>query len=325
MLPAGAVLLLLLVAEADGDQRAPVADAFSSPREGSEMEGQSPPSAPQPLLNLQGGNVCEGGAPAAQVRSGHSHGGQTDSHIYRHNHSHSHSHGHGHGEAQHKWEADWDAWDDDPRMRRSNATVRELLTSRPWFPGLVASRPVHLLDFGCGTGLLSRDLLLNCGIATCVGADVEEGMLGVFERKAAAEPRLRSRMRSLLLTSQDGGGLPGGRPFHLVTSVFVFGHVRENDVQTVLKRVAAAVAPGGYVCIAEFERIDQQHAGHAEADRFVSDGGHRHTSFTAQRISEMMNAAGMHVDEQAGVVRFEAVTFEPTPTKCMLVIGQVAA
>lgn len=262
--------------------------------------------------------------PQAAQEHGHSHsqGGQAcDAHLH-HRHGHAHGHAHAHGEARHKWQADWAAWDDDQRMRRSNATVRELITSRPWFPALVASRPVHMLDFGCGTGLLSRELLLNCGVATCVGADVEEGMLGVFERKAAAEPRLRGRMRSLQLTSEDGQGLPGGRPFHLVTSVFVFGHVRENDVQTLLKRVAAAVAPGGYVCIAEFERIDQQHAGHGEADLFVSDGGHRHTSFTAQRMAEMMAAAGMHVDAQSGVVRFEAVTVEATPSKCML-IGQV--
>lgn len=104
---------------------------------------------------------------------------------------------------------------------------------------------MNVMDFGCGTGLLS--LPIADQIRTLTGVDTSTAMIGRFEQKAR-ELGL-ANVRSLLVDLDQGGAIPGA--YDLVVSGMVFHHI--ENIEAVLVRLHSVLKPSGMLCIADLD------------------------------------------------------------------------
>ncbi|HLO67864.1 MAG TPA: methyltransferase domain-containing protein [Holophaga sp.] len=132
----------------------------------------------------------------------------------------------------------------------------------------------RVLDFGAGTGLVTLALAPHVG--TMTGADTSAGMLGQLEAKAAAQG-LPLAVRHL------DGALDLGGPYDLIVSSMTLHHVA--DVPGLLPRLAAALAPGGRVALADLEPEDGSFHGGDASDVF-------HKGFEPLTVKAWLEAAG---------------------------------
>jgi demethylmenaquinone methyltransferase / 2-methoxy-6-polyprenyl-1,4-benzoquinol methylase len=108
-----------------------------------------------------------------------------------------------------------------------------------------AGRRPHILDACGGTGMVARELVKRGAQVTL--ADYSEGMLAVA-RERLARDGLAAEVVQADLTSPDGEDLPG-TPFDAVTVAFGLRYFA--DPAALLRRLAAALRPGGAIVILE--------------------------------------------------------------------------
>jgi len=152
-------------------------------------------------------------------------------------------------------------WDQEPRrVKLADEVARAIIeAARP-------SRAMEVLDFGCGTGLLTLQLQPLVGSIT--GIDSSPGMLEVLNAKVKSQ-RL-ANVRTECLDLDRGDKLAGA--YHLVVSSMVLHHVR--DIAPLLGQFYRILRPAGQLCIADLDPDDGQfhstnegvfHDGFAEA------------------------------------------------------------
>lgn len=121
------------------------------------------------------------------------------------------------------------------------ARLRTHLTTALAFTRTLA-KPPSVLDFGCGTGNVTRHLLaLGCCVTA---ADVTPAFLGHVETVFAAHAP--GRLRTLPLNGTDLAGLPD-EGFDLAVAYAVLHHV--PDYLRAVEELARVVRPGGVVLI----------------------------------------------------------------------------
>ena len=109
------------------------------------------------------------------------------------------------------------------------------------------SPEMDVLDFGCGTGLVTLDLAPLVG--SMAGADAAPGMLRTLAEKAGA---LDLAIRPIALAET---GLPDlGGPYHLITSSMTLHHIA--DVPGLLGQFFRSLHPGGQVALADLDTED---------------------------------------------------------------------
>ena len=134
-------------------------------------------------------------------------------------------------------------WDENPGRAKLAGDIARAIRET-----LQPGTETDMLDFGCGTGLLSLALLPY--VRSVIAVDSSEGMLRVLDAKIA---RLGSgAIRTALADLEKGDRLPG--PVDLVTSSMTFHHLR--DPVAVLTEMARALRPGGRIAIADLDSDD---------------------------------------------------------------------
>jgi trans-aconitate 2-methyltransferase len=104
----------------------------------------------------------------------------------------------------------------------------------------------RILDLGCGTGRLTREVAATLGCGTVVGLDRSPAML---KQAAAAEPvasgphALDGVPLSLAYVLGDGAHLPFNDAFDAVLSTATFHWIREHDA--LFSSIYRALSPGG--------------------------------------------------------------------------------
>lgn len=163
-------------------------------------------------------------------------------------------------------------WDEKPqRVKLARDIFRSVAAEVDIRNGMTA------LDFGCGTGLLSLQVLERAGNVT--GADTSAGMLTVLESKARSAGL--AGVTTLHLGSEDGDGLAGG--YDLITSSMTFHHVR--DVPSLVRRLAGLLNPGGTLCVADLD---------PDSGRFHDDNtGVFHHGFPRDEMMNYFKDAGL--------------------------------
>lgn len=164
-----------------------------------------------------------------------------------------------------------ESWDENPdRTELARAVGRAILAA-------AAPRGnERALEFGCGTGLVTA--LLAPAVEHIVAADNSPGMLEVLRRKARelglgnVEPR----------RVDVGREVPRG-PFDLIFSGMTLHHI--DDVAGLLRRLAAELAPGGCIAVADLESEDGTFHGDAE--------GIMHHGFDANAVVGWLQDAGL--------------------------------
>ena len=134
-------------------------------------------------------------------------------------------------------------WDDNARRVAMASVIANGIRDE------IPLRPdMRILDFGCGTGLVTRQLAPHVAFVTA--ADTSSEMLRVLAEKAQAAGL--KGVKTLLL--ETGYPLPTGASFDVIVSSMVFHHV--EDIGLLLERFASWLRPDGWVAIADLEPED---------------------------------------------------------------------
>jgi ubiquinone/menaquinone biosynthesis C-methylase UbiE len=161
-------------------------------------------------------------------------------------------------------------WRGDLHHRIADRTVDIAMASGP--------PPLHILDVGCGTGYLLRQLAERCPEAVgLVGIDPAPGMIA--EAKVAATENVR-----LGFSTGVAEHLPFSEgTFDLIVSITSFDHWA--DQRAGLAECVRVMAPGGHLVL---------------TDRFSAVllptllAGHRGRARTVRQASRLLTAAGFH-------------------------------
>ncbi len=131
-------------------------------------------------------------------------------------------------------------WDKNPGRIKMGESIFKALTENLEF-----TKDMDLLDFGCGTGLLSLQLLPLVNSVT--GADSSTGMLEVFNLKIAVQ---NIKHVKTIHIDIDRGDTLSGR-YDAVISTMTMHHIK--NPAPLLKQLYSVTKPGGYLCIADLD------------------------------------------------------------------------
>ena len=131
-------------------------------------------------------------------------------------------------------------WDNEPRRVALARAIGETIVrdAKP-------SQFMDLLDYGCGTGLLSLFLLPH--VRSVTGADNSPGMLDVLRGKIAQAAVAGMRAIPLDLERDP---VPAER-FHMIVVSMAMHHVAQ--IEQILRRFWQLLLPGGTLCIADLD------------------------------------------------------------------------
>jgi 2-polyprenyl-3-methyl-5-hydroxy-6-metoxy-1,4-benzoquinol methylase len=139
------------------------------------------------------------------------------------------------------------------------------------------AREMDVLDFGCGTGLVTLKLQPLVGSVT--GMDSSRGMLKVLESKVSSQGL--ANVRTQFLDFEQGGKVEGR--YHLIVSSMTLHHV--PDPAGLIAQLAGALLPGGTLAVADLD---------AEDGSFHGDNtGVLHLGFDRARIKGHFERAGL--------------------------------
>jgi ubiquinone/menaquinone biosynthesis C-methylase UbiE len=137
------------------------------------------------------------------------------------------------------------SWDMEPRRLKMAGDVANAIAGE-----IKLDSTMDVLDFGCGTGLLSFNL--QPFVHSVMGMDSSRGMLDVF--KAKIESQGLTNVKTRCLDPEKGDALDG--EYHLVVSSMTLHHIKE--IEPLLEQFYRVTAPGGYLCIADLDLDDGQ-------------------------------------------------------------------
>jgi len=141
---------------------------------------------------------------------------------------------------------------------------------------LTLTPDMDVLDFGCGTGLLT--FALQPFVRSITGVDSSRGMLDVFKTKIKEQNLNNIRVNYLDL---DNGDVLSGS-YHLIVSSMTLHHIKE--IGPLLNQFHRVMVPSGSLCIADLDLDDGQFHG--------NNDGVFHDGFNREDLSRMCMNAG---------------------------------
>ncbi|MGD1149088.1 MAG: class I SAM-dependent methyltransferase [Thermoanaerobaculaceae bacterium] len=161
-------------------------------------------------------------------------------------------------------------WDEQPRRVKLARAVADEIERR-----IHLSRDIDVLDFGCGTGLLT--LALQPLVRSVTGADSSSGMLDVLRQKAQAQGL--AHVGTILLDPKEPLSLSAR--FHVIISSMALHHVA--DLAPLFMWFHEQLHPGGSVALADLDREDGS---------FHEDPRGVHLGFERSELRALLAGAG---------------------------------
>ena len=141
------------------------------------------------------------------------------------------------------FDTDADNWDQVPgRVKVARDIAQSMIREITLTPDM------DVLDFGCGTGLLT--FALQPFVRSITGVDSSQGMLDIFKTKIK-EQHL-SDVKAGYLDLDKGDVLEGS--YHLVVSSMTLHHVK--NISPLLKQFYSILLPAGQLAIADLDLDD---------------------------------------------------------------------
>ena len=136
-------------------------------------------------------------------------------------------------------------WDEDPaKVKLSNDIAAAIIKQ------IKLTSDMNVMDFGCGTGLLTMHL--QPVVHSVTGIDTSRGMLDILNAKIA---KLKlSNVRTVLADLDNARPLTGN--YNLIVSNMTLHHIKE--IKPVFDQFYRIMAPAGYLCIADLDLDDGQ-------------------------------------------------------------------
>jgi len=162
-------------------------------------------------------------------------------------------------------------WDENPgRVKLADEVAASMIREAS------PKRDMDVLDFGCGTGLVT--LRLQPLVGSIVGVDSSEGMLAVLKRKIRSLGVTNVQTR--LVDFEKGDRIEGA--FNLIVSSMTLHHV--PDTAALFKQWRELLLPGGRVCFADLD---------AEDGSFHGDNtGVFHQGFEREQVKGLLRDSG---------------------------------
>jgi ubiquinone/menaquinone biosynthesis C-methylase UbiE len=132
------------------------------------------------------------------------------------------------------------SWDENPGRVKLAQDVANAISKQ-----INLTPKMNVLDFGCGTGLLT--LKIQPFVRSITGVDSSQGMLDIFNMKAA---KLKLNRVNAVLIDLDKGDILTGN-YNLVLSNMTLHHIKKNE--PLFNQFYNITAPGGYLCIADLD------------------------------------------------------------------------
>ncbi|KAK0665809.1 S-adenosyl-L-methionine-dependent methyltransferase [Cercophora samala] len=249
----------------------------------------------------------------------HSHNhDQFHGHSHGHGHGHGHSHAHGNGETQNREYFNQQASSYDSKHEKTLDQLIEEIRKRIDFIGVEwadeessdeeeegekddtkEKREVRLLDYACGTGLVSRALAPYT--TQCVGVDLSENMVATYNARAANQgltpEEMHAHVGNLCLpttspsysTQSQLFSSPDFYRFDLAAICLGFHHF--DDPPLAARRLAERLKPGsGVLMILDFLPHEKMDASHPASDTVI------HHGFSKEHIQKIFEDAGVGQD-----------------------------
>ncbi len=136
-------------------------------------------------------------------------------------------------------------WDQVPgRVKVAEDIARSMIREITLTPDM------DVLDFGCGTGLLT--FALQPFVNSITGVDSSQGMLDIF-RKKAKEQNLQNA-KAEFVDLEKGDVMRGS--FHLIVSSMTLHHIK--NISSLFKQFQSLLLPAGQLAVADLEPDDGQ-------------------------------------------------------------------
>jgi ubiquinone/menaquinone biosynthesis C-methylase UbiE len=157
------------------------------------------------------------------------------------------------------WSFDAEAasWDKNPGRVKVANDIAEAISGEN-----ILTPDMDILEFGCGTGLLT--VLLSSHVHSVTGVDSSQGMLDVLRGKIENENL--TNIRAQYLDIEKGDILEG--TYNLVVASMTLHHVKETE--PLIELFYRLTSPLGYICIADLDPDDGQF--HGVNDTVFHDG-----------------------------------------------------
>jgi len=182
-----------------------------------------------------------------------------------------------------------ETWDDDPEKVRNAVEVAAAIRRN-----LTLTGRERVLEFGGGTGLLSRQLADD--VATILVTDAAPGMVEVASRRIRESGREAS-MRATLFDPTSDPEDPG--EYDVVWSMLALHHVPDRD--TALRRLRGLLVPGGRLALADLDEDPGGSFHQAHGDFHGHDGFDRHAlahALTRDGFADIAFDTATHVTKE---------------------------
>jgi len=223
-----------------------------------------------------------------------------DSHSHTHTHDHSgggqsHSHSHAQDQSAHDWAAankehfDNAAAANDARPEWLEMAQRGTAAMRKKYPDLFDEDKTALLDFACGTGLVSRELCPY--VHSIVGVDVSGASVDQYNLRAQNQGLLPEEMKAVCAELKGVDGELDNTKFDVVVCAMAYHHFAIPA--DITRTLAFFMKPGATLLVTD---ILLSEAGEFLPDAAVGNAhltvAHRH-GFSEADIRGMFEGAGL--------------------------------
>ena len=206
-------------------------------------------------------------------------------------------------EKKHDFDKDAAQWDENPSRVKLAGDVFAAIQRQ-----VELNSSMSVMDFGCGTGLLTLRIAPLVGFVT--GVDSSNGMLDVLRAKVAKQNV--SNVSTLFAELDKGDKLIGA--YDLIVSSMTLHHV--ETVKPLLKQFYECLAPGGHICIADLD---------SDEGMFHGDNqGVFHFGFERPLMREALLEAGFTevLDSTAAEMEKPVITGDMMRFTVFLITGQ---
>ncbi len=174
-------------------------------------------------------------------------------------------------EAKRDFDKEAAQWDENPfRVKLARDVAAAMIRE------IHPSRDQHVLDFGCGTGLVTLEL--QPLVKAITGVDSSHGMLAVLKQKI--ERQGLANVHAQFVDLENGERVEGG--YDLIVSSMVTHHV--PDTLALFKEWRRLLLPGGQICFADLDTEDGAFHG--------DNTGVYHLGFDRQKLARLLQQAG---------------------------------